>query len=331
VGGCPLDVRSPASGEAPLTISETGLFPFRQPGITSLLLTLDVVDVGPLAFGQAQSLGPITYEFTIDESLTPARATFYRIHVKVRDCRLSNGSVCGNNSHVYGFARPDSSQQALTARDSTPEPSPVPNSTIAARDPLISTPAKAGGLDRLGPTVTEEGDASNAAGREAAERARLIRVAEQIGVRELLSAGYVGGTQNLAFGGAALSHQVAFHGGEFVPQLEGQANDDSGQEILDEAFEATLGTAFGGDNSFEPNRAYDAGPLGGQLRCAIMTTALPGTTMQHPICGWVDERTIGYIRGSIVVGDAVGQSPANTEAEAARLLVQMRADIETIP
>ncbi|HZN74466.1 MAG TPA: hypothetical protein VFC00_22585 [Micromonosporaceae bacterium] len=71
-------------------------------------------------------------------------------------------------------------------------------------------------------------------------------------------------------------------------------------------------------------RQYDAGPLGGQVWCQTYRHKVLAQTLYG--CGWVDQSTVG----TISVNDYALTELGLTEAEAAALLVRMRADIETV-
>jgi hypothetical protein len=100
---------------------------------------------------------------------------------------------------------------------------------------------------------------------------------------------------------------VEFYGGTLAEPLTGQELADSASTLLQTTFRVNFPNLTPVD---EQIRAYDAGPLGGQLGC----TTYDG---DYYACGWLDEQTIGYV---FVIG--------GTEAGTAELLLSLRADTE---
>jgi hypothetical protein len=109
--------------------------------------------------------------------------------------------------------------------------------------------------------------------------------------------------------GKAPEPWLTFAGGELAPPL-----DEAG---VGGAAEPRLGSVFGifGFTFDGTVRPFDAGPMGGEVRCT--TLAVPGR--QAAACGWVDRWTLGAI---------VDIRPGRTEAQVAELLRSMRPDLE---
>jgi hypothetical protein len=115
--------------------------------------------------------------------------------------------------------------------------------------------------------------------------------------------------------GSAPEPQVVFYGGVLAQTLADTEVAAAAQTRLDEAFRRlTLGGVRKYDGSMQ---TFEAGPLGGEVRCATLTSA----ARNQVVCGWVDRWTIGYIFDS---------RRNRTEAEVAALLVTMRADLEIV-
>jgi hypothetical protein len=112
-----------------------------------------------------------------------------------------------------------------------------------------------------------------------------------------------------------------FWGVEFAEPPPPQA---VGSATIEAAF--VMGVTSGGVDVpvFEP-RQYDPGPLGGQVWCQTFRHVLL-TTQTSYACGWVDQSTIG----TISIGHSAIVDLGLTEANAAALLVEMRADIEEV-
>jgi hypothetical protein len=107
--------------------------------------------------------------------------------------------------------------------------------------------------------------------------------------------------------GSGEAASVDFHGGTLVEPRTAAELDQSAGDLLAAAFEANFPNLTPVDDQV---REYGAGPLGGRLWC----TSYPDG---YYACGWLDEQTVGYV---FVIG--------GSEAGAADLLVQMRADLE---
>jgi hypothetical protein len=243
---------------------------------------LQRVEVGPLRFGEAFVFDELTYRFSLDEEIGWSRPWPYRIHVKIRECQLSNGSACGNNSRVFGHAAP-SSGRALTAAAT------------------VDLPGQAGGLERQhvpgGPELEHRQDA-------------LARIG--LPLRALVSDRYAAADDP--------SMSVTFYGGELAGPMAGPQVEQSARDLLEAAFEAS----FPNLTAVEPSQQYEAGPLGGQVWCRTYDIGV--FEPQHVYaCGWLDEWTLGFL----FVGTPAALDL--TEADAADLLVAMRADIETVP
>jgi hypothetical protein len=95
-------------------------------------------------------------------------------------------------------------------------------------------------------------------------------------------------------------------GGTLAQPLTGPQVDAAAGAML----ETTFRVNFPNLTPLDELRKYEAGPLGGQVRCASYDGG-------YYACGWLDEQTIGYV---FVVG--------GTEADTAALLVTMRAAVE---
>jgi len=105
--------------------------------------------------------------------------------------------------------------------------------------------------------------------------------------------------------------RLTFSGGTFTkPLAEGE---------VAAAAKSKLDAAFGGTvHNFDgQTRSFDAGPLGGEVRCTTLTAK--AVSRKFAMCGWVDRWTMGYL---------VDSSRAGSEAELAALLVAMRPDLE---
>ncbi len=109
--------------------------------------------------------------------------------------------------------------------------------------------------------------------------------------------------------GTAPEPWLTFLGGDLVPTLD-EAGVAAATEPRLAAVFGVLGMTFDGTM-----RPFDAGPMGGELRC----TTLTAPSRQPVACGWVDRWTVGAI-----VDLRSGQS----EDRVADLLVSMRPDYE---
>jgi hypothetical protein len=265
---------------------------------TELVETLWIGEVGPLSMYEPIEFGPIVARFDPVEhtaaydrqKAAAARdrrpvAAPYQIYVAVTDCRLSNGSACGNNSQRFYFVPADesgTSEQGLGAG--------------------LTIPDRAGGLARIELGSGQEGGST---------RPDQNRPVGGVPVRRTV--------QGLFQAGDGLG-RVYFWGVEFA---EAPSPEAIGSATIAEAL--GLGVAGGGvDVPVSELRRYDAGPLGGQVWCQTLQHTLL-TTQTSYVCGWVDQSTVGTFS---VSHDAI-QDLGLTEADAAALLVQMRADIET--
>jgi hypothetical protein len=109
--------------------------------------------------------------------------------------------------------------------------------------------------------------------------------------------------------GTAPEPVVTFSGGELSPAL---AEDDVAGTAETKLAEAFARLPYESDGTM---RTFDAGPLGGQVRCTTLTSS----DRQPVACGWVDRWTTGTI---------VDVRRGRTEAQVAELLVAMRPDFE---
>jgi hypothetical protein len=270
---------------------------------TEPLQTLWSGEVGPLSMYGPAELGTVVASFDPVEhtsaylrqkaALAVARdrrpvAGPYQIYVAITDCRLNNGSACGNNSQRFYFV-PDgeigTSEQGLGAAGAG-----------------LTIPDRAGGLANVEIGSGQEGGPT---------RPDQNRPVGGVPVRRVV--------QGLFQAGDGLG-RVYFWGVEFAEPPSPQA---LGFATIEEAF--GMGVTSGNVHIpvSEP-RQYDTGPLGGQVWCRTFRHVLL-TTQTSYACGWVDQSTVG----TISVGHDAIQDLGLTEADAAALLVQMRADIET--
>jgi hypothetical protein len=109
--------------------------------------------------------------------------------------------------------------------------------------------------------------------------------------------------------GTAPEPTVTFAGGDWVSVLADADVAGTAEAKLRAAFARLPYTSDG------TTRAYDAGPLGGEVRCATLNAP----DRRPVVCGWVDRWTLGYI---------LDVRRDRTEAQVAALLVSMRPDIE---
>ena len=163
-------------------------------------------------------------------------------------------------------------------------PSPGGDPPAERPDPVrLVLPDEAGGL-----TLTFSGGGEVPA-RQAAMDAAGVEVTELVGGR------YEDGDV-----------LVDFHGGGLAEPLTPAQVDESGRELLETTFAANFPNLTPGEST-----GYDPGSLGGQVWCT--SYADPAS---HA-CGWVDERTIGYVFRT-----------GTGEGDTAALLRDMREDIQ---
>lgn len=261
---------------------------------TQPVKTLVDREVGPLTMGVPEVHEPVSWPF--DPSFVPSDigdpTNPYRLYAIVRDCRLSNGSACGNNSRRYFFAPPDgigTGQQGLDAAGAE-----------------LTIPGRAGGLAKLEMGSGQEGRPN---------QPDPNRPIGGVPVRRIV--------QGLFQAGSGLG-RVHFWGAEFAEPRPPQAVDRSGAATVEQAFSRGLTV---GVNSVPISelRRYDAGPLGGTVWCRTFRHTVLTTQASYG-CGWVDQWTVG----TVSVNSDARENLGLTEAEAAALLVSMRADIETV-
>jgi hypothetical protein len=105
--------------------------------------------------------------------------------------------------------------------------------------------------------------------------------------------------------------QLTLYAGELARSLTPDEVATAGQSHLDAAFQRFVGTGlFTFDGT---SRSFDAGPLGGLVRC----TTLDGRNREHVVCGW----TIGYL---------LDARRSATEAALAGSLLAVREDVEIV-
>jgi hypothetical protein len=218
--------------------------------------------------------------------------TPYRLYAAVRDCRLSNGSACGNNARRYFFAPPDgigTGQQGLGASGAE-----------------LTIPGRAGGLAKLEMGSGQEGRPNQPDPNQPIGGVPVRRT-----------------VQGLFQAGSGLG-RVHFWGAEFAEPQSPQAVTQAGSALVEQAFSRGLTV---GVNSVPTTdmRRYDAGPLGGTVWCRTFKHTILTTQTSYG-CGWMDQWTVG----TISVNDYARRDLGLTEAEAAALLVAMRANIEAV-
>jgi hypothetical protein len=252
-------------------------------------------EVGPLTMGEPVVLERVSWQFDPSAEPTgidPDPGNPYHLYAMVRDCRLSNGAACGNNSQRYFFAPPDgfgTSEQGLGAGAG------------------LTIPERAGGLAKLPLGSGQEGGRSN--------QPDPNRPIGGVPLRRVVP--------GLFQAGDGLG-RVYFWGVELAAPLPAQTVDQAGPAMISEAFRRGLSVGVSFVPSSEPRR-YDPGPLGGRVWCQTFTHTLL-TTQTSYACGWVDRSTVG----SILVNSYAREDLHLTEAQAAELLVAMRANLETV-
>jgi hypothetical protein len=212
----------------------------------------------------------------------------------VRDCRLSNGSVCGNNGRRYFFA--------------PPSPFGTSEQGLGASGAGLTIPERAGGLAKLALGSGQEGGQPG--------QPDPNRPIGGVPVRRIVPGLYQAG------GGLG---RVYFWGAELAQPLTPEAVDRSGSALIEEAFGRGLTVGVNSVPSSELRR-YEPGPLGGQVWCQTFRHTLL-TTQTSYACGWADQSTVG----TISVNSYAREDLRLTEAQAAALLIAMRANIETVP
>jgi hypothetical protein len=252
--------------------------------------TLYEGDVGPLAMGQRDYRGPVIWAYSDVQTSGADVPEPYAVYATITDCKLNNGSACGNNSRRYSFGKPGRSVAGLEARGAS-----------------LEIPDRAGGL------VREE--LRSGSGAERSGRPNQIASLGGVPVRRT-----VFGLFTLENG----SSGVSFFGAELAQSLPPDGVDRTGPTVIQAAFDLA-GMASG---AFAPAsrqmQAHDPGPLGGVVRCQTYryTVLRQGTVYA---CGWADRWTVG----TIVVNDRAVADLGLTEVDAAARLVAMRADIES--
>jgi hypothetical protein len=191
----------------------------------------------------------------------------------------------------------------LTGRDdetATPPggPPPVDGPTAAAPGPTRSVvaPETAGGYERILEDTVKAGSGPTLADMH------------RSGLRNAVTGWYT-------TPGSPPEPQIIFYGGVLSRSLAENEVADAAQTRLDEAFRRL--TAGGARRYDGTMRSFDAGPLGGQVRCTTLTS----TGRSSVACGWVDQWTVGYVFDT---------RRGRDEAEVAALLVKMRDDFEIV-
>jgi hypothetical protein len=154
----------------------------------------------------------------------------------------------------------------------------------------VETPDAAGGYPRVTLSASRPGD-----------QARLTALTAA-GLRDPATASY-------HEAGTAPEPNVVFAGGDWMTVLTEADVTGTAETKLREAFAKLPYTSDG------TTRTYDAGPLGGQVRCATLNAP----DRRPVVCGWVDRWTLGYI---------LDVRRDRTEAQVAQLLLAMRPDFE---
>jgi hypothetical protein len=247
-------------------------------------------EVGPLSMYEPAELGPIVARFDPVEH-TPAYdrqktavarehrpvAAPYQIYVAITDCRLSNGSACGNNSKRFYFVpagEVGTSEQGLGAAGAG-----------------LTIPDRAGGLSKLQLGSGQEGGRASQPDQKPVGGVPVRRT-----VQGLFQAG--NGLGRVYFWGVELAEPPP-------PQSIGAAT-------IKEAF--GLGVSSGGvDAPSSEARQYDAGPLGGQVWCQTLKHTLLSTQTRYA-CGWMDQSTIGTISVSHDAIEDLGLTEADAAA-----------------
>ena len=160
----------------------------------------------------------------------------------------------------------------------------------AAGGRSVDTPDSAGGYPRITLSASRPGDQARLAALTAA------------GLRDPATASY-------HEAGTAPEPNVVFAGGDWMTVLTEADVTGSAEAKLREAFARLPYTSDG------TTRAYAAGPLGGQVRCATLNAP----DRRPVVCGWVDRWTLGYI---------LDVRRDRTETQVAQLLLAMRPDFE---
>jgi hypothetical protein len=139
---------------------------------------------------------------------------------------------------------------------------------------------------------------------EAGEEQRRSELAA-VGLRNPVTGSY-------SIAGIAPEATLTFAGGEWASTMAEEAVVADANARLDEAFRRLRSGTYDGTM-----RTFDAGPLGGQVRC----TTLQGADRTYVACGWVDRWTTGSV---------VDARRGRTEAAGAELLALMRTDLEVV-
>jgi hypothetical protein len=156
----------------------------------------------------------------------------------------------------------------------------------------VETPDTAGGYPRVTLSASRPGD-----------QARLTALTAA-GLRDPATASY-------HEAGTAPEPVVVFAGGDWMTVLTEADVTGTAEAKLREAFAKLPYTSDG------TTRAYDAGPLGGEVRCATLNAP----DRKPVVCGWVDRWTLGYI---------LDVRRDRTEAQVVQLLLAMRPDLEKV-
>jgi hypothetical protein len=244
-------------------------------------------DIGPLAMGQKVVLGPVTWAYGDVETSGADVPKPYAVYAKISDCRLSNGSACGNNSLRHSFDRPGRSAGGLEA--------------AGAR---LDVPDRAGGLDRV--------ELRSGSGAERPGQPESPQSLAGVPVRRTVFGLYRLGSGP---GGAP------FWGAEFAEAQPPSVVDRTGEHVILAAFDRSGLPASGAiAPTSSEMRQYDAGPLGGRVWCQTYEYKVlkKGTLVA---CGWVDQWTVG----TIVVNPAADEVGVAARLVAMRADIESKA------
>jgi hypothetical protein len=252
------------------------------------------VQIGPLHFGEEQQIGPLSHRFPLHELAEGEGLAGYSFHVKVSDCRLSNGSVCGNNSVVLLAVYPEIGSSGRG---------------LSGDRPRLEPGQQAGGLPLVEPDGS--GDAREpATGGPVGDHP--LALVEGVPADRTVGAVYRAGD---GIG------RVAFYGAELAAPLDVAS---AGAAVA----QAVLAAALPANGAYRPTsepQQHDAGGSDAVVWCQTLELTLLGGTSHS--CAWVDQWTVGLI---VVNSHAVADLDL-TAPDAAALLVAMRADIEVTP
>ena len=136
---------------------------------------------------------------------------------------------------------------------------------------------------------------------------------------------YIGGAQDHTILGVHPPHNVILYAGRHT-QPRSSAEVAESASLLEHAFAAIfVAERDDAQVTFEPVRPHDPGTPDVHIACTIRTVTAPAANLQHPVCGWVDQHTVGLTSGPTIV-EGIEPTAEQAEAQTARLVTAMQAD-----